>query len=115
MLIGNKTAFREIRQMKDGNSDYLWAKGIERGAPPTVLGYDYYMNQNMPAIAAGNYPIIFGDLRGYMVVDRVGMTVERIMDTDTVGKNKVAIFARRRLGGSVIYPWMIKTLKVATS
>jgi HK97 family phage major capsid protein len=115
VLIGNKTAFRAIRQMKDGNSDYLWAKGIERGAPPTVLGYDYYMNQNMPSVAAGNYPIIFGDLRGFMIVDRVGMTVERIMDTDTVGKNKVAIFARRRLGGSVIYPWMIKTQKVAVS
>lgn len=115
VLIGNKTTFREIRQLKDGNSDYLWQQGIERGAPPMVLGYDYYMNQNMPTIAAGAYPLIFGDLRGYMIVDRVGMTVERVADTDTIGKNKVAIFARRRFGGSVVYPWMLKVQKVATS
>lgn len=115
ILIGNKTTFRAIRKLKDGNSDYLWQKGVERGAPPMVLGYDYYMNQNMPAVAAGAYPLIFGDLRGYMIVDRVGMTIERVADTDTIGKNKVAIFARRRLGGSVIYPWMLKVQKVATS
>lgn len=115
IMIGNKSTFRAIRKMKDGNSDYLWQKGIERGAPPMVLSYDYYINQAMPTVAAGAYPLIFGDLRGYMIVDRVGMTIERVMDTDTTGKNKVAFFARRRLGGSVIAPWMIKVQKVATS
>lgn len=115
VMIGNKTTFKAIRKLKDGNSDYLWQAGIERGAPPTVLGYDYYMNQAMPTVAAGAYPVIFGDLRGYMIVDRVGMTIERVADTDTIGKNKVAIFARRRLGGSVVYPWMLKVQKVATS
>ena len=115
VLIGNKTAFRAIRKLKDGNSDYLWQKGIAAGEPATVLGYSAYMNQNMPAVAAGAYPLIFGNLRGYMIVDRVGMTVERVTDTDTVGKNKVAIFARRRFGGSVVYPWMLKVQKVATS
>lgn len=115
VMIGNKTAFRAIRKMKDGNSDYLWQRGLQEGEPPTVLGYNFYMNQNMPAVAAGAYPIIFGNLRAYMIVDRVGMTVERVTDTDTVGKNKVAIFARRRFGGSVVYPWMIKVQKVAAA
>jgi HK97 family phage major capsid protein len=113
VFIGNKTTFRALRKLKDGNSDYLWSSGLAAGAPPNILGYPYYMNQNMPAIAAGAYPLIFGDLRGYMIADRVGMTVERIQDTDTVGKNKVAIFARRRLGGSVIYPWMLKVQQVS--
>lgn len=115
ILIGNKTAFRAIRKLKDGNSDYLWQRGIAAGEPATVLGYNAYMNQNMPTVAAGAYPLIFGNLRGYMIVDRVGMTVERVTDTDTVGKNKVAIFARRRFGGSVVYPWMLKVQKVAVS
>jgi HK97 family phage major capsid protein len=115
VLIGNKTAFRAIRKLKDGNSDYLWQKGIAAGEPATVLGYSAYMNQNMPLVAAGAYPLIFGNLRGYMIVDRVGMTVERVTDTDTVGKNKVAIFARRRFGGSMVYPWMLKVQKVAVS
>ncbi len=113
VMIGNKTTFRSIRKLKDGNSDYLWQAGIERGAPPTVLGYDYHMNQNLQAVAAGAYPLIFGDLRGYVIADRVGMTVERVTDADTVGKNKVAMFTRRRLGGTVVYPWMLKAMKVA--
>lgn len=110
---GNKTGFRDIRKLKDGNGDYLWARGIERGAPPIVLGYDYMMSQALPAVAANSYPFIFGDMRGYLIADRVGMTVQRVEDTDTVGKNKVAIFARRRLGGQVIMPWMFRALKVS--
>lgn len=110
---GNKTGFRDIRKLKDGNGDYLWARGIERGAPPIVLGYDYLMSQALPAVAANAYPFIFGDMRGYLIADRVGMTVQRVEDTDTVGKNKVAIFARRRLGGQVIMPWMFRALKVS--
>lgn len=115
VMIGAKSTFNAIRKLKDGSGDYLWMRGIERGAPPTVLGYDYLMNEFLQSVAAERYPLIFGDLAGYMIVDRVGMTVERVTDTDTTGKNKVAIFGRRRLGGDVIEPWRITTQKVATS
>jgi len=71
------------------------------------------MSQALPTVAANAYPFIFGDMRGYLIADRVGMTVQRVEDTDTVGKNKVAIFARRRLGGQVIMPWMFRALKVS--
>lgn len=113
--IGKKETFRTIRKMKDGNGDYLWQRGLERGAPPVVLDYDYYMSQAMPAVGANAYPLIIGNLMGYIIVDRVGMTVERVEDSTTVGQNKVAVFARRRLGGQVAMPWMFNTQKVATS
>ena len=113
VMIGAKSTFAAIRKLKDGNGDYLWQRGLEKGAPPMVLGYDYLMNEQIQSVAAERHPLLFGDLRGYMIVDRVGMTVERVMDTDTVGKNKVAIFARRRLGGNVIEPWRLCAQKVA--
>ena len=115
VLVGNKQTFRQIRKLKDGNGDYLWAKGIERGAPPTVLGYDYLMDEAMPSVAANAYPLIHGDLRGYFIVERVGMSVRRIEDVSTYGRNKAAIFMRRRLGGQTVMPYMFKVQKVAAS
>jgi HK97 family phage major capsid protein len=113
VLIGRKAAFRDIRKLKDGNGDYLWQRGIERGAPPTVLGYDFFMNENMPAIAASAHPILFVDLRGYMITDRIGLSIERVSDVTTTGQNKVAFFARRRLGGQLIEAYRAAALKVS--
>ncbi len=69
----------------------------------------------MPAIAANAYPLIFGDFRGYVIADRIGMTIDRVTDTTTTGQNKVAFFARRRLGGGVVEPFRFKAQKLATS
>jgi HK97 family phage major capsid protein len=114
VMIGAKSSFAAIRKLKNAVSgDYLWQPGLSKGAPPTVLGYDYLMNEFLQSVAAERYPLIFGDLRGYMIVDRVGMTVERVTDATTTGKNKVAIFGRRRLGGDVIEPWRMAAQKVA--
>jgi HK97 family phage major capsid protein len=111
--VGAKSSFAAIRKLKDGESNYLWAPGLERGAPPVLLGHDYVMNEAMPAVGANNHVLIWGDMRGYLIVDRVGMTIERVQDTTTVGRNYVALFGRRRLGGQVVEPWRFRAQKVS--
>lgn len=113
IMLGTKATFKTVRKMKDGVGDYLWAKGIERGAPPTVLGYDYLMNENLPTIAANAYPLIFGDMRGYLIVDRVGMTVRRVEDRTSATRNFVTLVMRRRLGGQVVEPFRFAAQKVS--
>ena len=112
-IVGARLSHRDIRKIKDGNGDYLWAKGLAPGEPPTLLSYPFFESENMPVIGANNYPLIFGDFKGYLVADRVGMSIERVVDTTTVGTNKVALFARRRLGGQVIEPWRFQAQKVS--
>lgn len=111
--VGNKATFKAIRKLKDGNGDYLWERGLQSGEPPTLLGYPFFMDEAMPSVAANTYPLIFGDLMGYYVVERVGMTIQRVQDTTTIGRNKAAIFMRRRVGGQVVLPWMLHAQKVA--
>jgi HK97 family phage major capsid protein len=112
-MFGARATHRDVRKLKDGAGDYLWQPGIKAGEPPTLLGYPFLESEAMPAIGANKYPIVFGDLKGYLIVDRVGMSVKRVEDTTTVGGNKVALFARRRLGGQVIEPWRYQSLKIA--
>lgn len=112
-FIGARLTHKAVRKLKDGIGDYLWQRGLAAGEPPSLLSFPFLESESMPAIAANNYPIIFGDLLGYLIVDRVGMSIERVSDTTTVGGNKVALFARRRLGGQVIEPWRFQGHKVS--
>jgi len=60
-----------IRLLTDGNGRLIWQPGFALGNPPTILGYPYREAPDMPAVAAGAYPILFGDFyKAYRIVDR---------------------------------------------
>jgi len=64
----NDLTLAAIRKLKDGQGNYLWQMGnVKEGAPGTLLGYNYSINQAMANIATGNKTIIFGDLGKYWV------------------------------------------------
>ena len=107
-----RTTLRDVRKLKDGDARYIWQAGLVAGQPQTILGYPALESENMDTVAANAYVDIFGSWRdGYIIVDRVGMTVKRVEDTTTTGQNQVALFARRRLGGQVIAPWAFAALQ----
>lgn len=57
-----------IRKLKDGQGNYLWQMGdITKEQPGTLLGYRYEINDDVPLIAAGAKPVIFGDFSKYFV------------------------------------------------
>lgn len=111
VLVMAKNTQRDVRKFKDGESRYMWQPALVAGQPATLLGYPVSESQAMPAVAANAHPIIFGDFRGYFIVDRVGMSVERVTDTTTTGQNQVALFARRRFGGQPTRPWYFAVAK----
>ena len=79
-----------------------------------MLGYPVLEQETMPDPDTGsNYPIIFGDPAGYTIVDRVGMSVERYLDSSTARENKVLYVMRRRLGGQVTRDWAFGVQKVS--
>jgi len=71
----NDSTLSVIRKLKDGDGNYLWQMGnVQQGAPGTLLGYRYYINQAMasiPGSAAATRVMIFGDL-GKFYVRKVG-------------------------------------------
>lgn len=120
--IGEKATFLAVSQLQDGNGQYLWRDMFGdnqrtggAGRMPSLLGYPILEQEAMPTIGAGTYPLIFGDPRGYTIADRVGMSVERYLDSATARTNTVIYVMRRRVGGQVAERWRFAVKKVAAS
>lgn len=111
-----KATEQVIRKLKDTSNNYLWpvigSMGNFAPAPKELLGFPTLRDEFMPAIADSAYPIIFGDLRGYLVLDRVGISVQRLSEI-YAETNITLLLARKRLGGQTIEPWRMKVQKVS--
>ena len=105
----SKATLATARQLKTSDGNYIWQPNAQAGTPATLLGYAVVEAEDMPAIAASSLSIAFGDFRaGYMIVDRVGLSVLR----DPYSNNPYVTFhAVRRVGGGVVDFDAIKFLK----
>lgn len=110
-VFNKKSTQDAIEDLVDNNGRPLWPEaqraGLQNGTPGSLQGYSYLREAFMPDIAAGNKPYFFGDPRGYMVAQRLGMTVEPLREIEA-RRGQVVFLARFREGGDVAEPWRIK-------
>lgn len=110
----NGTTLGLLRKLKDGDGRFLWQPSYAAGQPETILGRPVVEIPDMPDVAAGTFPIIFGDWQGYRIVDRLDMSLlvnPYIRATDGITR----IHATRRVGGRVIQAARFRKLKIGTS
>ncbi len=109
----NRKTTAAVRQLKDGNGQYLWQPGLSGGLPNTLNGAPYLETPDLDDIGANTKPIAYGDFgRGYTIVDSVMMSV--IRDQFTLAQQgKVKFIFMRRVGGQVVLPEAIKILQCA--
>lgn len=110
----NSTTLAAIRKLKTGDGMYLVALTGINGAPVnTLLGRPIVEMPDMPDIAGGAYPLVFGDfLQGYRIFDRVGTSILR--DDYTVRtKGKIRFHFRKRLAAGVRKAEALRKLKIA--
>jgi HK97 family phage major capsid protein len=109
----NRKVESEVRKLKDGQGNYIWQPGAQAGTPPTLLGYPVSEAEDMPDMAANSLSIAFGDfMRGYLVVDRVGV---RVLRDPFSAKPYVLFYTTKRVGGGVQNFEAIKLMKFAAS
>lgn len=106
-----RAAVKSIRLFKDSQNQYLWQPALSSSAPATVLGQPYVEAADMPTVAAGNYPVLFGDFKaGYVIVDRQDV---RVLRDPYTAKPFVEFYTTRRVGGQVVLAEAIVKQKVA--
>jgi HK97 family phage major capsid protein len=109
--VANSDTYGAVERLIDGQGQYLFP---DLNDTDTLLGRRIYESEAMPDVASSAYPIIFGNMAGYYIVERSGMAIARYQDSNT-GINKVEFHFRRRVGGRVAKTWMFAVQKIAAS
>lgn len=107
--IGNSDTFGDIEAFVATTGVFIFPDLTETD---TLLARKVYETEVMPDVAANAYPLLFGDFKGYWILERMGMSIQRFQDSNT-GPNIVEFHVRRRVGGRLVKPWMIAVQKVA--
>lgn len=108
----NRTTLGVMRTWKDTTGRYLVLDPISDGAPITLLGRPIVEAIDMDDIGANKYPVLFGDLQGFRIVDRVGLSVLR--DPYSLAtKGQVRFHARKRVDSEVTHVDRFIKLKVS--
>lgn len=90
-----------VRQMKDGNGNYLWQPDFSAPAKGQLLGYPVDLMADMPAIAASAEPIVFADFfEAYQIAD--SPTGLRVLVDPYTAKPYVIFYTTRYVGGDVV-------------
>ncbi|MGJ4851317.1 phage major capsid protein [Bacillota bacterium Meth-B3] len=109
VFLMNDSTVKALRKLKNGNGDYLWQPSVVANAPDTILGRPVYTSAFMPAIAAGNKAILFGDLSYYWVADREGRSFKRLNEL-YAATGQVGFLASERVDGKLVLPEAVKVL-----
>lgn len=111
--VTSKLVLAALRKYKDTTNAYLWQPSLVLGQPDMFMGYPITEAEDMPAVAANNFPLAFGDFRqGYLIADRVGMRITR---DDITTPGFVRFYIRKRVGGRLRNTQAIKLLRVSTT
>jgi HK97 family phage major capsid protein len=113
----NRNTLGVIRKLKDTAGQYIFQTGFsgQAGLPNTILGSPYLECPDVADAASGAKSVYYGDFRrGYMIVDRVSLSVLRDPYSQASTGN-VRYIARRRVGGEVVLAEAMRVLKHATS
>ena len=107
----NSATLAQVRKLKDSDGAFLWQPGLVEGQPDRLLGYPVVEAEDMPDVAANQFPIAFGNFRaGYLIAERSATTILRDPYSN---KPFVHFYATKRVGGQVLDSDAIKLLKIA--
>lgn len=104
-FIMNKRTEVAIRKLKDSDGQYLWNPSLIDGMPSTFGGYRIVKAPSAPDIASSAFPVMYGALQDYAIVDRQG--VELIVDETSAtlrSKGQIEYQFNCRLGAAVVQP-----------
>lgn len=107
----NSTTLAAVRKLKTTDGAFLWQPGLVEGQPDRLLGYPVIEAEDMPDVAANQFPIAFGNFKaGYLIAERRQTSILRDPYTN---KPYVQFYATRRVGGQVMDSDAIKLLRIA--
>ncbi len=121
VFAGNLGTLNTIRQFETTNGALKFPGAQE--VPANLLGRPLHEVSNMdgvinPTATENNYVLIYGDFSNYVVVDRIGTTVElvpHVFGANGRPTGERGLFMHRRVGGDVVNANAFRLLNVPTT
>jgi len=100
-----------IRLFKDSQNRPLWQPFAGANLPSLIYDAPYIEMPDMDQIASGKLPILVGDFKQYMIVDRITLNIQQLNEL-YIASGLIGFIARMRVGGDLLMPESMRTLKV---
>lgn len=100
----NDSTLSAMRKLVDGNGVPLWQPNITIGEPSRILGFPYYINQEMADMAASAKSILFGDFSKFVIRDTMQVSMMRFDDSAYASYGMVGFLAMMRSDSGLIAP-----------
>ena len=84
-----------------------WPNYSEKLDNQPLLGYPIRKNMFVPSVTNATTFIYLGDMQGYYIVDRVGISVEVFREVYGL-RDQVVVYMRKRTGGQLVHYWKMK-------
>jgi HK97 family phage major capsid protein len=115
---------QNISNLQDGNGRFIWQAGDMFGGGlgsaqqdgsvvinPKLLGMPLVISEQCPAFAANGFPIAFGDFKGYIMAERIGMTI-RVLDELYAETDQKLYLLRYRFGGQLAEDYRVRLMRI---
>lgn len=77
-MLANRAIYNKVRQFDNSGGADLWVR-LDAASPPELIGYPAREASAMDsAVTDGKKIIVMGDFRYFLIVDRIGMSIELI-------------------------------------
>lgn len=110
-------AMVKTEQLQDGSNrnlvQPLTVSSLASAPFETIKGKPITLNPWMETVAAGHLVAVYGDFRGYIIVDRVGLSIQRMSDATFASLNQTLALGRKRVGGYCAEPYRLRVMEVA--
>jgi HK97 family phage major capsid protein len=107
----HRSALQLIRQLKDGNGQYLWVPGGFGGEADKLLDCPVMMSEYAPAtFTTGQYVGLLGDFSFYWIADSETIQIQRLMEL-YAASNQTGFIARMELDGMPVLEEAFTRLK----
>ncbi len=94
-------AIRKLTLADWAGAQAVWQPGLAAGAPGTILGKPYFINQDMAAITNSAKTVLFGDFSKYVIRDVAAFRLRRLVER-YAEKDQVSFIAFSRHDGRVL-------------
>ena len=107
MFMLSDSSLKVIRKIKDSTGLPIWRfagdESISGGAPSTICGERYTINDDMPAMAANAKSIAFGDFSQFVIRDvRNSMSIRRFDDSAFALNGQIGFCGWMRTGSNLL-------------